>query len=98
MDSVYLHLGLFAATYSIGNKEQKLMQAIDPRKKFCLEFHKYIFISGVLLFNVFICDLFIIFKEIHFPSYADDNTPSVSEATPENVVSSLESCSTSLLE
>ena len=31
-------------------------------------------------------------------SYADDNTPFVSEATPRNVVSSLESCSVSLSE
>ena len=37
------------------------------------------------------CDLFIILEEIDFESYADDNTPFVSKATPENVVSSLES-------
>ena len=33
-----------------------------------------------------------------FASYADDNTPFVSEATPENVVSSLYTCSASLFE
>ena len=43
------------------------------------------------------CDLFIL-EEIDFASYADDNTPSASEATPENVLSSLESCSASLFE
>ena len=42
------------------------------------------------------CDLFIILEEIYFPSYIDDNTPFVSEATPENVVSSLESYPASL--
>ena len=44
------------------------------------------------------CDLFIILEEIDFASYADDNVPFVSEATPENVVSSLGSCSASLFE
>ena len=43
-------------------------------------------------------DLFIILEEIDFASYADDNTPFASETTPENVVSSLESCSASLFE
>ena len=40
MTSVYLHWGLFAAAYSVGNKEQKLMQAIALGKKSYLEFHK----------------------------------------------------------
>ena len=51
-----------------------------------------------LLFNIFMCDLFIILEEIDFASYADGNTPFVSKTTPENVVSSLESCSASLFE
>ena len=50
------------------------------------------------IFNSFICGLFLILEEIDFPSYPDDNTPSVSEATPENVVSSLESRPASLFE
>ena len=32
-------------------------------------------ILGPLLFNIFLCDLFWIMCEIHFASYADDNTP-----------------------
>ena len=55
-------------------------------------------ILGPLLFNIFMCDLFIILEEIDFVRYADDDTPFVSEATPENVVSSLERCSASLFE
>ena len=55
-------------------------------------------ILGPLLFNIFMCDLFIILEEIDFASYADANTPFVFEATPEKVVSSLESCSASLFE
>ena len=35
------------------------------------------FILGSLLFNIFICDLFLIMNEIDFASYADDNTPYV---------------------
>ena len=55
-------------------------------------------ILGLLLFSIFMCDLFIALKGIDLSSYADDNTPFISEATPENVVSSLENCSTSLFE
>ena len=40
--------------------------------------------------------MFIILEEINFASYADDNTPFLSEVTSENIVSSLESCSASL--
>ena len=52
---------------------------------------------GCLLFNILKCDLFIILEEIDFASHADDSTPFVSDATSENVVSSIESCSASLL-
>ena len=55
-------------------------------------------ISGFLVFNIFRCDLFTNLEEIEFASYANDNTPFVSECTLENVVSSQESCSASLFE
>ena len=32
-------------------------------------------ILGPLLFNIFLCDLFIIMYDVDFASYADDNTP-----------------------
>ena len=44
------------------------------------------------------CHLLIVLEEIDFASYADDNTPFISKATPENVVSSLENCSASFFE
>ena len=44
------------------------------------------------------CDLLMILEEIDFASYLDDNTPFVSETTPENLMGSLESCSTSLFQ
>ena len=34
-------------------------------------------ILGPLLFNIFICDLFLILDKVNFASYADDNTPYV---------------------
>ena len=71
------------------------MQAISFGKKSCLSFTR---IHLPLLFNIFMCDLFIVLEEIDFASYADDNTHFVSEATPENVVSIRESCSASLFE
>ena len=49
-----------------------------------------------LFFNIFMCDL--VLEDTASTSYADDNTPFESEATPENVVSSLENYSASLFE
>ena len=40
-------------------------------------------ILGPLLFNIFLCDFFLIIKETNFTSYADDNTLYV---TAENLV------------
>ena len=47
-------------------------------------------ILGPLLFNIFICDLFIIMDDINIANYADDNTPLVSGDTSLNVITSLE--------
>ena len=43
-----------------------------------------------LLFNIFICDLFIMIEDINIANYADDNTPVVFGDTPLNVITSLE--------
>ena len=34
-------------------------------------------ILGPLLFNIFMCDMFLILKSTYFTGYADDNTPFV---------------------
>ena len=47
-------------------------------------------ILGPLLFNIFICDLFIIMDDINIANYADDNTPLVSGDTSLSVITSLE--------
>ena len=44
---------------------------------------------GRFLFNIFMYDLLTILQKIDFASYADDDTPFVYDATPENVVSFL---------
>ena len=43
-----------------------------------------------LLFNTFLCDLFLIMKETSFTSYADDNTPYVTAENLYEVIKSLE--------
>ena len=43
-----------------------------------------------LLFNTFLCDLFLIMKETSFTSYADDNTPYVTAKNLYEVIKSLE--------
>ena len=45
---------------------------------------------GPLLFNIFLCDLFLIMKETGFAIYADDNTPYVAAQNLDEVIKSLE--------
>ena len=46
-------------------------------------------ILGPLLFNIFLCDLFLIMKETSFASYANDNTPYVTTKNFGEVIKSL---------
>ena len=50
-------------------------------------------ILGPLLFNILICDLFLIMNKIDFASYADDNTPHVVGDGAEEAVNSLKEAS-----
>ena len=47
-------------------------------------------ILGSLLFNIFMCEIFLILKTTSFTSYADDNTPFVIRENTINVVKALE--------
>ena len=53
-------------------------------------------ISRTLLFNIFICDLFIMMNDINITNYADDSTPFVSGETPPNTTTSLENAADKL--
>ena len=53
---------------------------------------------GHLLFNIFLCDLFLIMKETSFASYADDNTPYVTAENLDEVIKSLEKDSIKLFQ
>ena len=55
-------------------------------------------ILGPLLFNIFICDLFIMMYDINIANNADDNTPFVSGDTPLDVITSLENAAEILFE
>ena len=50
-------------------------------------------ILGPLLFNIFICDLFLIMNKVDFASYADDNTPYVIGNGVKEAINSLEETS-----
>ena len=52
--------------------------------------------TGSLLFNIFLCDMFLFCNDI--ASYADSNTPYRSGKTPEQVISELEKSSKSFFE
>ena len=67
------------------------MKAIVLGKKSYLEYHKE-------LFNIFICDLFILIDDINIVNYADDNISLVSGDTPLNVITSLENAAEKLFE
>ena len=54
-------------------------------------------ILGSLLFNIFICDLFLIMNNVDFASYADDNTPYVKENGVKEVINFLKEASGELL-
>ena len=45
------------------------------------------FNTGPLLFNTFLCDQFLIIDSIDFASYADDNTPYITNESTEKVIS-----------
>ena len=48
-------------------------------------------ILGPLLFIIYICDLFIVNKDVNFSSYADDNTPFITGMSFEKIIPGLES-------
>ena len=55
-------------------------------------------ILGPLLFNIFLCDMFLFCKDRDFASYADDNTPYCIGKTPKEVIRQLEKSSISIFE
>ena len=54
------------------------------------------YILGPLLFNIFLCDLFLIMENIDIASYADDNTPHTTENSIEEVIQKLENAAKTL--
>ena len=55
-------------------------------------------ILGLLLFNIFLCNIFLFCKDVDFANYADDNTAYYIGKTPEEVISQLEKSSISIFE
>ena len=47
-------------------------------------------ILGPLLFNIFMCDMFLILKATYFTSYLDDSTPVVVRGNIEDFIKALE--------
>ena len=71
------------------NKEQKIN---DAYSKYC----EILFgvsqgsILGLLLFNIYICDMFYDINDCDIPSYADDNTPYARSSNLDAVINKLE--------
>ena len=55
-------------------------------------------ILGPLLFNIFLCDLFLIIDDVEIASYADDTTPYVCEKGVDQVKASLEKSAEKILD
>ena len=53
---------------------------------------------GHLLFNIFLCDMFILLHDIEIASYADDTTPFASVNSIEETISILEDISKKLFQ
>ena len=47
-------------------------------------------VLGLLLFNIFLADLFLIHSDIDTANFADDNTPYLSAENVEDAIKSLE--------
>ena len=56
------------------------------------------FILGPLLFNIFLCDLFLIMNNIELASYADDNTPYAVGNNIEELIVKLQNVSKTLFQ
>ena len=54
-------------------------------------------ILGPLLFNIFLCDLFLFVKDVDIASYADDNTPFSTGLKVQNALTKLENAAETLL-
>ena len=54
-------------------------------------------ILGPLLFNIFMCDMFLILKTTYFTGYVDDNTPFVVRDNIADIIKSLEEIGEDLL-
>ena len=48
-------------------------------------------ILGPLLFILYICDLFVVNKDVNFSNYADDTTPFITDMSFEQIIPELES-------
>ena len=55
-------------------------------------------ILGPLLFNIFLCDMFLILDDVDFASYADDNTPYVTGESVDQVTYRLENSAKTLFQ
>ena len=53
---------------------------------------------GPLLFNIFLCDLFLIMENIDIASYADDKTPYTTGNSIEEVIQKLENAAKMLFQ
>ena len=54
-------------------------------------------ISGPLLFNIFLVDLFLVLKDVDIANFTDDNTPFTSANNIDDLIDSLEKASSRLL-
>ena len=54
-------------------------------------------ILSPILFNIFMCDMFLILKTTSFTGYADDNTPFVVRENTTNVIKALEDIGENLI-
>ena len=75
--SLWFRLQMLQSYLSNRKQGTKILMRIVSTAKFWLEFHKagkMFQISGALLFNIYICDMFHDTNDCDIPSYADDNT------------------------
>ena len=76
-------------TSAIGNNEQKSERVIVHGVIYCTEYHKALL--GLLLFNIYINDLFLFSQNFTMANYADDCSPYEFSGSIGDVIQKLES-------
>ena len=98
IEEVIQKLESAAKTFFQGFSDNQMKADPDKCHFVCSSNSEVSLIIGPLLFNIFLCDLFLIMKNIDIASYADDNTSYTTGNSIEEVIQKLENAAKTLVQ